>query len=131
MWSETNTQGKITIIRIILKTPLFRNFYSPSPCQFRRTFHSGPSTAEWLRRTCLWRLFRWPNPSLSWCAHGATTYQPGSDFALRHRNKSAWPISCTYCRTGCGSSLQFCYLEFFLCRNFVLSFFVTGIFVEK
>jgi hypothetical protein len=39
VWTETNAQGEITsFLRIILKTLLFRDFSSPSPYQFRRTF---------------------------------------------------------------------------------------------
>ncbi len=48
VWSETNAQGEITFIRIILKTPFyFRTILVlipvDSPCQFRRTFHSSPN----------------------------------------------------------------------------------------
>jgi hypothetical protein len=45
VWSETNAQGEMSSLLIILKTPLFKDL-GPSPCQFRQTFHSGLSTAE-------------------------------------------------------------------------------------
>ncbi len=77
VWSETKAQGEITFffLRIILKTLLFPDFSSSSPCQFRQTFRRGPFTTE--RR--LWTRFRWwfgwPHPSSSWCSPGTTKCQ--------------------------------------------------------
>ncbi len=74
MCSETNAQGEITFIRLILKTPLFWDFFRPSPCQFRQTFRSGLSITEWRRQTRFWWLFGLPTSS-SWCSPGTTRRQ--------------------------------------------------------
>ncbi len=35
VWLETNAQGKMSSLLIILKTPLFKDFFRPSLCRFR------------------------------------------------------------------------------------------------
>ncbi len=65
VWSETNAQSEITFIWIIFEMPLFQDFFRPSSCQLRQTFHRGTSTAKWQWRTRLWRWFEWPHPSSS------------------------------------------------------------------
>jgi hypothetical protein len=51
MWcEESNAQGKITSVWIILKTRLFQAFFGPIQT-FGQTVPRGPSTAERQRRT--------------------------------------------------------------------------------
>ncbi len=76
VWSEKNAEGEIPFILIILKTPLFQDFFRPSPSWFRRTFRSGPSTAEWRQRTRFWRRFGLPHSSSSQSSPGTNRHLP-------------------------------------------------------
>ncbi len=68
--SESNAQGEITTIRILLEARLFQEFLRPAQRQFRCTVCSSPSTTKRRWRSCFCCWFGWPPPSSSLGALG-------------------------------------------------------------
>ncbi len=115
VWSESNVQDEITLIWILLKSPLSWDSFRLSYCRCEQTFCSGPSTARRHWQTRLWRGSDDPPIGSSWCSNFILRKKKkmspaGSSGCLRHpfeilanllkswTEAAAWTRSCSHYR---------------------------------
>ncbi len=91
---RTNVHSRITLIWIILRTPLFRDFFRPCYSLFGYNFWSGPSTVKKHWRTCNGSNYPLP-PPIAACLEALLGQWEASQLQTRPREekKSAEKIS--------------------------------------
>ncbi len=107
--SETNAQGEITFIRIVFKTPLFQDNFSPYHCRFSVAIQTDLSQQSTHCRTVgADSSLRWcvrPHQSSSWCSLGTTRCQSAPSLLSDTETRLQGWYQAN--RAGCVSSFRF------------------------